>query len=630
MTLTGFLTAAAVSLAPVFSDHAVLQRGKRVPVWGRGAVGGERLTARVGGASAVTVANGDGTFRFWLAAQPAGGPFTLEVTDSTGGVARASDVWFGEVWLASGQSNMARHMRDAWPQLEGDRPMVREFVVRRSEAARPLDFGGGEWYRAEGSAVKNFSAVGAFFAAKISEELGGVAVGVLNASEGGTTVEQWSSAEALADSECGARALENSRRRETDPRRFDKTPPAVPDTGISEAARKWPERGFDDSKWTCVELPNDYWHAFKCKPFNGAVWFRRRIKLPEGWRGRDLELGVGQIDKSDVTWVDGVRVGGLGGGDDPTYYDTPRIYPVRSERDEIQVAIRVWSYAAGGGVYGDADEMFLRLRDDRSRSVPIAGTWLAAVERDIGARDCPDVPPAPAALFNGMIAPLVPYAMRGVIWYQGCSGGGVRRGEYRGMQNAMVRDWRRRWGERDMPFACVLLAGVGPRRPYVERGPGVVRIDQVRSSLDLPHAGCASAVDAGDENDIHPKDKKTVGERLARWALVEAYGRPGAGCGPRFKSAEASAGAITARFTDVGGGLVAKDSPGGAVRGVYIAGADRKFVPAEARIAGDTVVARAAGVDKPLYIRYAWSPFPSDANLWNADGLPAACFTNEE
>lgn len=623
MTIT--IVLAALRLASPFSDHAVLQREKPVVVWGYGAARDERLTATVGGAKAVARANADGSFRFRFAPQPAGGPYVLEVKDSKGGAVRAADVWFGEVWLCSGQSNMARHMRDAKPQLEGSHPLVRQFLVRRGRGNMPLAECGGEWYLAEGAAIKNFTAVGAFFADRLSRELGGVAVGLVNASEGGTVVEQWSSAEALRRSETGRRALAALEGDERNPARFDRFPPYVQDTGIDAKAARWHERDFDDSAWRKVELPNDFWTAYGTNRFNGAVWFRRHVKLPKEWIGRRIDLVLGQMDKSDVTWANGRRVGGLGGGDDATYYDTPRIYTTTADSEELVIAFRIWSYAAGGGVYGDASEMFVCLSDDAGNRVPVGGTWLSAVERDIGAHNCHDAPLVPLVLFNGMIAPLVPCTLRGVLWYQGCSNGGCG-SQYRYLQNELVRDWRRRWGDDDLPFACVLLAGIGKRSEYNARSGCGIRFAQTLSVRDLgPHAGYVSAVDVGDEGDIHPKDKKTVGERLVQWALVECYGRPGVSTAPIYSSVRREGVKLRVFFERVGKGLRSQGG-GKGVRGVFIAGRDGVFAPAEAMIDGETLVVGSPSVTEPVAVRYGWSNFPLTYDLTNDSGMPAAPF----
>jgi len=240
----------SLRLAAPFGDHAVLQRGKDVSVRGFGARPGERLRAKVGAAESVTHANPDGSFCFRFAPQPAGGPFELTVVDGSGQAVTSRDVYFGEVWLCSGQSNMARHMRDADPQLEGCHPLIRQFAVARGTATEPLASCGGEWVTAEGAAVKNFTAVGAFFAAALARELGGVAVGLLNASEGGTDIQQWSGDEALRATEPGRRAQAAQAAREKDPTFWEKIPALVSDTGVSAAAVRWSERDFDDSDWS--------------------------------------------------------------------------------------------------------------------------------------------------------------------------------------------------------------------------------------------------------------------------------------------------------------------------------------------------------------------------------------------
>jgi len=374
-----------------------------------------------------------------------------------------------------------------------------------------------------------------------------------------------------------------------------------------------------------VRLPNDFGAAFGREPFNGAVWFRRRVKVPAAWKGRPLELGLGEIDKSDVAFADGVRVGGLGCDTDPTYYDVPRVYPVTAADDELVVAVRVWSYGAGAGVYGDKSEMFLRLRDEPSKTIPLGGTWRGKVERDIGARDLPDLPPAPASLFNAMIAPLVSTAIRGVLWYQGCSNSGDGGANYRAMQNALVSDWRRRWRDDALPFGFVVLAGCGRRTDYdAARGCGI-RAEQALTALDLAHVGCVSAQDVGDESDIHPKDKRTVGERLATWALGEAYGRKGTFGSPLRLSARADGNRLVVRFANAGKGLRAKGG-GQKVSGCFLAGADGVYRPAEAEASGDTLTVTSPQVAAPRFVRYAWAGFPKSADLVNDALLPAPPF----
>jgi sialate O-acetylesterase len=226
-------------------------------------------------------------------------------------------------------------------------------------------------------------------------------------------------------------------------------------------------------------------------------------------------------------------------------------------------------------------------------------------------------------LFNGMIHPVIPYAIRGVIWYQGESitGGDAGRALYPHLQATLVQEWRRRWKNETLPFYICQLAGqeAASNSPVVREAQATI--------LDLPHTGMAVTTDLGEAKNVHPHNKKEVGDRLARIALANAYGRPVEFSGPRYASMKVEGGAIRVAFTHVGSGLVAKG--GGPLKWFEIAGADGNYVPAEARIDGDTVVVQSTAVPAPVAMRYAWVNFPDGCNLFNAAGLPAAQFRTD-
>jgi sialate O-acetylesterase len=230
----------------------------------------------------------------------------------------------------------------------------------------------------------------------------------------------------------------------------------------------------------------------------------------------------------------------------------------------------------------------------------------------------------PTVLFNGMISPIIPYAIRGVIWYQGESivGGTPGVNLYGHVQQALIKDWRQRWGEGDFPFYIVQLPG----QRNVSNNPRI-REEQA-TVLALPNTGMIVTIDTGEAANVHPKNKAPVGDCLTRLALANVYGRKMEYCGPMYDSMKVEGSAIRIAFTHPGGGLVAK---GGPLKGFQIAGADQKFAGASARIDGDTLVVSSPEVSAPVAVRYAWDNYPEGmgCNLFNAAGLPAAPFRTD-
>lgn len=647
--------AAQVAFDRLFGDHAVLQREKQVSVWGRGATPKGAVTVTVGASSASTLANADGTFLVWLPAQKAGGPYALEATDgASGGKAVSKDVYVGEVWVASGQSNMEFKMKNAQPAFpEGEHPLVRMFTVPRNASTVKVREAAADWVVAKPETVGGFSAVGGFFALELQKRLG-CAVGILHTSWGGTRVEAWTSRESLLGDPCARPWMEAYERTLADPKLFEgsekvKKANANPeakaplDPGIDPKAKAWADAKEPEStEWRDVALPTSFSLTFK-RQFNGAVWYRRTLELPAEFVGQDLVLHVGQVDKHDRTFFNGEQVGATGKDREVEYWDKLRVYPVPARlvtTRQATVAVRVWSQIHAGAISGPEDELYIALKGDPSKRVSLAGEgWRARVERDIGFTFrwlapplVPGDPNAPHTLFDGMIEPILGCAIRGAIWYQGESNASVDRfaPHYGELMALMISDWRHRWGQGDFPFIQVELANFTPAQSYSDDcGWAMVRQGQVRATRLLPNVGVASAVDIGDAFDIHPKDKWTVGKRLARWAFANVYSLETVGCGPRFLSSSIEGDAIRVRFTDVGGGLVAKGSTEGVVAPCFVAGDGGKFVRATGRIEGATLVISSPEVKKPVRACYGWAANPLGLNLYNKEGLPASPFMTE-
>ena len=632
-----------MKLNPLFCDHAVLQRGVPLPVWGDGGVPGDKLelafTRPGGSAPSVTYTrvNPDGTFRFVLQPQEAGGPCELAVRSGRGGEVVSRDIAVGEVWLASGQSNMAFAVRDARPGF-GDEP---DGDLRCFAVADDIGFGErtearGKWISATLRDVGGFTAVGTFFAKRLRRELG-VPVGILLAANGGTRIEAWMSRPALASTAAGRRELARFAGCLADARCWAEDParPEDPplDPGPDAGALAWAQPGCGETGWGTVRLPC-WFSDLEGRMFNGAVWFRKTLHLPEAWRGQDLLLRIPGVDKHDIAFVNGVQVGATGHGMETEWYAAERLYRIPADLvadGAVTLAIRAWSFIYAGGV-GSADGDFSLERADGAGFIDLQGEWRWKIELDYGrvaggvaglvAGNCN----APHALFDAKIAPLAPFALRGAIWYQG-EDNANNCGDYRELLGALVRDWRYRWGQGDFPFAAVQLAGYGRKAAFNRNSPwSEVRNALLGLSRELPRFGIASALDVGSVTEIHPLDKRTVGERLAAWALNEAYGRGDVvPTGPRVASAVRHGRGIELFFDDCGDGLCTDD--GGAPRGFFVSGGEGSFHAAEARLSGPrTVRVEAADVAHPVEIRYAWARNPETATLRNSAGLPASPF----
>lgn len=629
LTISASPARADVVPASLFCDHAVLQQGRPIPVWGT-ADEGEVVTVTMAGRSASTVARN----RRWsvqLPALPAGGPHVLTIAGRNR--IELTDVLIGEVWVCGGQSNMERQLGlregqqpiDNWQAeaASADFPLIRHFGVGQRLALEPQSQVGGKWVVCTPQTVPDFTAVGFFFARALHVARG-TPIGLIHSSWGGTPAEAWTSREGvrlipelretLARLDAFARDPASARADyERDLARwFSENDPG------SRGTPSWSADEFDASAWPSMSLPAA-WETAGLAEFDGVVWFRREIEVPSSWDGRDVELHLGAIDDLDSTWVNGRLVGRTTGWNTPRLYRLPAgtLKPGRNV-----VAVRVLDTGGGGGLWGDGHEMRLVQSDDPTRSIPLEGAWRyrsSAAFRDLPPppADVAGTPGTPTVLYNGMIAPLQPYAIRGVIWYQGEANAPQAR-LYRRIFPNLVADWRHAWGQGDFPFLYVQIA------PFHEMPPEI-REAQRLSLTTIPNSAMAVTIDVGDANDIHPTDKKPVGERLALAARAITYGEKIEYSGPMFESLQIAGQRAVLKFAHVGGGLVAKE---GELKGFTVAGADKVFHPARAAITGDTIEVVSDAVPAPTAVRYAWANVP-EGNLFNRAGLPASPFATD-
>lgn len=629
-------------LHPLFTDHMVLQRGVRFPVWGWAAPG-SRVTVEFRGKEETAVADAAGKWVAKLGPFDAGGPFALTVKGAQ--TLTLTDVLVGDVWLASGQSNMEMGITQVNnPEEEvahADFPRMRLFQVPKVAATTPRATVNARWLVCTPKNIVEggwggFSAVAYFFGRRLHKELN-VPVGLIHTSWGGTAAEGWISAEKLSTMPEFVPALNDLEKAWAD----SKMPPENFDGALAEwwskndpgsaAKPMWSEPVFDSSAWKKMRLPQ-YWEDAGLPGFDGVVWFRRTFELPAEWAGKDLTLSLGPVDDVDTTFVNGVAVGGL------SQWDAPRSYRVNArllKPGVNTIAVRVLDGGVGGGIYGKPELMKIEPAGGAGATpISLAGEW--SYNASVALAEIKTQPPrqggndfsVPEIRYNGMIAPLVPFAVKGAIWYQGETNVG-RAPQYERVMATLIRDWRERFTSGgDFPFLVVQLANFLERRDTpVDSEWARLREAQLHVSQNVKNSGLAVTIDIGDAKDIHPKNKQDVGTRLALVALANVYGRKFEYSGPTFKSMKVEGARARLSFEHAEGGLVTKD--GGRLTGFAVAGEDGRFQWADATVEGDTIIVSSPEVKRPVAVRYGWADNP-DCNLYNRAGLPASPFRTDE
>ncbi len=652
---TSMIGHANVQLPAFFANNMVLQQNTRAPIWGKATPGATiEITASWDFSTSVICAE-NASWKAELETPSAGGPYTISIKDGDS-VLLLENVLIGEVWLCSGQSNMEMPLSGWLPNdtiqyseteiRNANYPEIRMFTVARHASIKPVDDVNGKWLECSPKTAPPFSATAFFFGKKLYQELN-IPIGLIHSSWGGTPAEAWTSREYIAKMDDYHEAL----------RKIDESLPALkklsdwlvqfPTINTQELSGDniWSQLefqdsscrriDFDDSKWNIMNLPV-LWEQTEMQEFDGAVWFRKTVSIPENWSGRDLEIQLGPIDDFDRTYVNGKLVGAI---EEDGHYQTLRIYDIPAElnnQDTMIIAVRVNDNRGGGGIWGKAEQMNLVLKGT-GESISIAGEWkylpvaeLRGVTYYIfGAEgekyhDRPVLPIEesayiPTTLYNGMIAPLVPYTIKGAIWYQGESNTGNPI-QYETLFPLMITNWRNDWGY-EFPFYYVQIAPYD----YGEDTPSEFLRDAQRKTLSLANTGMAVTLDIGVNSNIHPPYKQEVGERLALWALAKQYDKAIVFSGPLYKSFKIEKKKIRVSFNYAEGLQFTSDKP----EGFLIAGEDRVFYPAQVKIQNNELLVFSKIVKSPVAVRYAWSN-TAKSSLMNGAGLPASSFRTDD
>jgi len=620
---------AQLSVSKLYGDHMVIQRGEEIRVWGWAAAN-EKIILSFKGETYKGKAAKDGSWMLSIPAQVAGGPFEMEIRGKEESI-KITDIMLGDVWICSGQSNMEWTVENS-NNFEAEipaanDPMIRHFKVPRTYAENPEpQLAGGSWEQANPETVGKFTAVGYFFAREIRKHQD-VPIGLVNTSWGGSRLEPWMSSQKLSElgyEGASFKAFKEKAEKEYQDnlKRFGKKFPHLMKKS-SEAAKNWSDPGISTEDWQKIQAPG-LWESQGYEALDGVIWYRREFNLTEAESKQDLELGLGKIDDSDISFVNGFEVGKM-----EQAYNKNRVYQVPArflKAGKNVIAIKIEDTGGGGGIHGGEDGIFMVKGGEL---VSLAGEWKMNISEMRKGNFA--VNQIPSVLYNKMIHPLLNFPIKGALWYQGESNAGNVRDAtaYAGLFKSMIEEWRASWGLGDFPFLYVQLANFMQAKAEPSESNWALLRESQDATTKLKNAAQAVIIDIGEADDIHPRNKQDVGLRLSLAARKLAYEEELVYSGPAYKAMEKKEGAIYLSFDHVGSGLWAKDKYG-YLKGFAIAGADNNFVWAKAIIEGDKVKVWSEEVPTPQHVRYGWADNPDDANLYNREGLPASPFRTDK
>lgn len=622
---------AQIRIAEIFKDNMVLQRDQPLKVWGW-ANKGQRITLSFNGSVKECIADNQGEWTVVLQPMNFGGPFEMNIFSQKDSIT-LHNILIGDVWICSGQSNMEFPV-SGWSKVnnaddeiaKANHPMIRLFTVEHSMSYLPAkDIGPGNWKLCTPETVPPFSAVAYFFGRKLNKDLS-IPIGLINANWGGTRIEEWMGWEAIG---------KLPEFKNLDPKdsvlfedRMARAKTQYDSACLREAGflQHWYKEDTDVTDWDSTFVPMN-WSQTPWHDATGIIWYRKEFILTAKQAELSASLSLGIMDDRDVPFINGVQVGQT---DD---WFTPRRYNITHgllKAGKNTICIMLGNADGGGGFLGNKADISLNF--DEGEPVALAGKWLAkpSVLSTWFGPFAKTPNSFPSQLYNSMIAPLNMFSVKGVIWYQGEQNTNTLENAraYQQLFPMLIRNWRHH-RDKTLPFLWVQLANFDPGRiDSLQNLWAIVREGQ-HKALDLPNTGEAIAIDLGESRNIHPSNKQEIGYRLALAGLKVAYNKNIVSSGPVFKSMTSQGQNAILSFSDIGGGLISKGHSNGYLDGFSIAGRDRKFVRAEARIIGNKVIVHSKQIKSPVAVRYGWANDPKGIDLYNQQGLPASPFRTD-
>ncbi len=641
LLLTAFFSAlttayAQVRLPQLISNGMVLQRDAKIKIWGW-AQPGEKITISLNHKKYTTITKPDGEWQVESAPMKSGGPYTMDISASNH--ITINNILIGDVWFCSGQSNMVLPMdrlTERYPDeiAAANYSQIRNFFIPTVSDVSKVhaDLPPGKWLICNSENVLQFGAASYFFAKELYHKYH-VPIGIINSSVGGTPIQAWISEDGIKTIPDYSQRLKTIKdtafinkvnQQALLAKRRQSEPVKVTDLGLT-GPKTWYDITYQPKDWHHFWLPG-YWADQGVSGLNGVVWFRKEINVPANMTGKPAKIYMGRIVDADNLYVNGVLCGNT------TYQYPPRRYKLSEailKPGKNIITIQVTNTSGKGGFVPDK-AYYLAVGKD---TIDLRGDWQYKVGQ-VYAPGASDYNPytfsaqnEPTGLYNTMVAPAINYAIKGVLWYQGETNANKPK-EYNLLLRTLIADWRGKWQQPDLPFIYAQL----PSFMEVKYSPTESQWAELRQqqleALSVPNTAMAVTIGAGEWNDIHPLNKKVVGERLALGAeKIAYYDLSVIASGPIYKSANIQGNKIILTFSDIGSGLIAKDDT--TLSQFAIAGDDHKFYWAHAAIENNKVIVWSSDVSDPLYVRYAWQDNPDGANLYNKEGLPASPFTTE-
>lgn len=630
LTFVSISSRAQIILPKLISDGMVLQRNTELKIWGW-ASAHEAIEISFIDKTYQTRADSSGKWEVILDENEEGGPYTMVLKGKN--LITIKDIVLGDVWLCSGQSNMQLPMKRIAVIYEreiaaSENKNIRQFTVpvKWNYQEPQTQLQSGEWQTANPENVKKFSGAAYFFARDLYAN-NNVPIGILLCAAGGSCAEGWISEKSLKSfpdqykvamqlkDESYMQDLISSEKSASDKWFYD-----LVESDLGHKQVPWMSTQLDDSQWSIIDIPNKFNHS-DINLQNGVVWFRKEVILPKECEGQSGLLELGRIVDSDSAFINGLFVGTT------SYQYPPRRYNIAPgclKEGKNIITVKVISQSGQGAFV--ANKPYQLIVGDKT--FDIAGSWKFKVGAKVSASPSTTYfPGKPLGPFNAMLYPLINYKVKGVAWYQGESNTG-RPNNYFDVVSTLISEWRVLFNDVNLPFLCVQLPNFKEEQSEPNESNWAMLREQQRKLQSLSNTYVISTIDLGEWNDLHPLRKKEIGERMSLMALSKVYEKKNIVCsGPVYQSMKVVDDKIEIVFDLCGSKLISSD--GNELRYFAIAGADGKFIWAEAKIEGDKVLVWSKKVKNPVAVRYAWADNPQSANLYNKEGLPASPFRTD-